>query len=605
MVKVQFGPDTINGFGTHLVAIGRSGPILIPWEVLREDIKFTQQTLLKQGGITVPAEENLRWGGLRLADQVCLASTNPVVISSVWGRDDPISLHERPHFKVLVDYKQLGYPDRELPIDYLGNPTMQMGRALAPIGTGSQGFRFGPNESGKTHYVEREVEALLAATRDGVDPLDPKTTVFVRLDIGEGRAPDLHEKDLIFDSYMESLLIFPFWGFGDFNSINNAEFSLGTAWRLAELGFDVIFTIESFWGLVLQYANVTGEKGFAAKGVPTEALRKAKDYLHAGTINGAGSLTALVTILIEGSLDQAQTRSAVVAQEIGLHNSTNKVAFMRLPQGSPRPWLAMSHTGTRRVDRMLDSERLALHLELVGDEAGTMPGRIRAKPDGTPRRGAEQLAYLRKLILDTGWDPKAWRVQWERDDRAGARQERDTAHQAVINAGSSLRGVTDKPGAVFAMAAVAGFTKDELLAQLFAALSGDERAAFFALLEKRGLLKGPAGAKPSDRLLLAAEALRGDQQAAEHLLEAIRICGLQPADLAESEAEDPVVKMMEISVLLKQLQQLRDQKVRGFNRKTAAKFVEAGRTPAEVLNHLLEGGDPKDLYRDTTEPEAD
>lgn len=598
MIKVQFGPDTINAFGTHQVAITPGGPIVFPWGVLREDIKLSPQSLRERGGIPIPATENARWGGLRLADQVCLASSaDPVEIASVWGHTEPDALRERPSFEQLVDYKKLGYADRELPIDYLGDPTMQIARAIAPTGTGCQGFRFGPNGSGKTYAMEREMAALLTATRDSVQPLSPGTTAYVRLDIGE-RPPDLNEKDLIFAPFMETLTIFPFWGFGDRNSINNAEFAQGTAQRLAELGYDVIFTIESFWGLVLQYANVTGEKGLAGKGVPTEALRKAKPFLQAGTlnVNGTGSLTTLVTILLEGDPDRAETRSGVVALEIGLNQATNRWGFTRMREGSARPWFLMSHTSTRRVDRMLRDERLALHLELVGDEAGITPGRIRVNPDGKSRRGADQLTYIRELIMQDGWDPNAWRVKWDADDKKQQKAELDESHQIVVNAGAQLRGVTDKAGAVLAMTAVAGFDNAEILAQLFAKLSAKEQAAFFALLEKRGLLKGPAEARPRDRLLLAAEALRGDPQATEALLEAIRTCGLQPDDLLGQQAEDPITAMMRISTFLKEIQRIRDQKVRGFGRSTAEKFVAAGRTPAEVLNHLLGGGNPKDLY---------
>lgn len=588
MTVVQFGPDKVRAFGQHIALQASSGMVLIPWAQLREDITFSN-TNLAATGLKIPREEASRWG-LRPGDQVILAPTDtePPEIDSVWGYTEPEILHQRPDFEAdLVDGKRMDYPSSELPIDYLGDPTntMRILRAVAPVGLGSQHFVYGPNESGKTWAMEQELRALLAATRDCVPPLNPQKTVFVRLDIGEGRAPDLAEKDKIFAPYMDGggLTIFPFWGFGKHNAVNNAHVAKLTAWRLTELGFDVIFSIESFWGLVLAYSGITGEGGMASKGVPTAALDEAKPFLLAGNVPSGGSLTAVATILIE----KGATRSSVVAQEVGLQNSTAKWAFMNQPRWVPRPWLSMSDSGTRKPELMFDEERLALHRELQH--------RSRTAKDGKTLGAQEQLENLMHLFSICPFDAKALFAYWEEQDQRAEEAEQDRAFNAFVQeGGSNLRGLVDKTEAVLGMMGVAGYDKAEAVKQLFAKLDSEQRAECLTLLEKAGLIDSADPEYILDQILqgerlhptvaleILSEHLRGQPGTEEALNKAYFACGLQaPAD--------PLEEMLTVSTLLERLTG------RSFKRSVAAELQEAGIEPAEVFERLYGGESPQDL----------
>lgn len=575
--------------------------VLIPPNWIHRTDRPTK-TILAEG---VPLDPTLveQWG-LRPGDLLGFEA-NPagMVIRFVNGLRTQVQAAARLDFMAdFVGKHRLQFPARELPIDLTGNVGMRMLRALAPMGLGSQLIIDGPASSGKTWTSQILAKALLTCAAQG-QVLTAENCAFVFLSVGE-RPPDVGKlKEMIGRTYGEGLGMDPvstasdpfpgvhrelYFGFSTEEAVLNARVALERARRLVEMGFHVLFFVDSIWGLVLTMGGALNgsTSGLAAAGVPREALKMVKDeYLFAGTVPDGGSLTLVITCLYEGP----KTSSETVLNEIGAPSATARWRHRLEPDTStPRPWIEIGAvTGTRELGYMFGEARMSLHLEL----------QRRSGLEGGP---AERLGYLRRLLADTPFEEKAIRAKWAREqqERAAATFNRavETLTRNGANALSQIADPFKAARTVLEMvkagrSGIAGLV--EALKWLFDALTADERAQFFALLEKNGLMpeKKTPVVPPDQAFLTAAETLRNSEvvDKAEVARKGLAKLGFTPEELIAAKATDPVEAMLGVA------DRLKAETNNGFGRKTAEALVTAGYQPDEVYQRLRAGASPKQL----------
>lgn len=526
-----------------------------------------------------------------------------LAINSVNGLKSPTASVNRPDFMAdFVGKHRLQFPARELPIDLTGNVGMRMLRTLAPMGLGSQLIIDGPASSGKTWTSQILAKALLTCAAQG-QVLTTENCAFVFLSVGE-RPPDVGKlKAMIGHTYGEGLGMDPvstvsdpfpgvhrelYFGFSTDEAVLNARVALERSRRLVEMGFHVLLFVDSIWGLVLAMGGALNgsASGLAAAGVPREALKMVKDeFLFAGTVPDGSSLTLIITCLYEGP----KTSSETVLNEIGAPSATARWRHRLEPDAStPRPWIEIGAvTGTRELGYMFGEARMSLHLEL----------QRRSGLEGGP---AERLAYLRRLFGDTAFDEKAIRAKWAREQQERAAAAFNRAVETLTrNGANALSQIADPLKAARTVLEMVKAGRSglsdlvEALKWIFDGLTADERAQFFALLEKNGLMpEKKAPQIPADQAFLAAaETLRNSEviDKAEVARKGLAKLGFTPEELIAAKATDPVEAMMGVA------DRLKAETSNGFGRKTAEALVTAGYQPDEVYQRLLSGASPKQL----------
>lgn len=575
------------GKGLVLTANGDS-PVIISPDDLRSGLMLSQ--LVAQRGIAIDPMNNTNWGVLRFGDEVIVEDDGRIVSVNGFAAE---TIRARPSF-IDDQVNRLEFPERELPIDFTGEVSLRELRAIAPVGLGAFLSIEGPAASGKTWTSQMLARSLLtAASQNAV--LSQEKTVFIFLAIGE-RPPDLSKlRDVVGvpveAGYLSSGEPFTdirrelYYGFRTEDATLNAQIALERARRLVELGYQVIFFIDSVWMLVLTLGGVVlnGSGGLAASGIPREALKFVKDnFFFTGQIPGGGSMTLVTTCLYEGP----KTSSETVINEIGAPNATARWHHLLLNGSEPRPWIDIGSfrsvvTKTREIGAMLRGDRLKAHEAVEVWMADMEPRR---------RRTA-----LRRFFATRPFDPADVLTRLKVEERSeGHRLGRDP-FQAIVNLAPELGKITDPKQAAQAVLVMLSnawkeMTKAEMVKRLIDALEPADRQKLGQLLKAIHLTEET----PLERLLAAATELRGQADVLAVVQQFLIAIGADPHQLMASIEGGPVEEILKISAKLGE----KENGGQSFGRATAQELVKAGYTPDQVFD-LLKGGrnSPKMLRR--------
>lgn len=524
----------------------------------------------------IPAIEVEKWK-VQYGDIVTYAlASDQIVIQSVNGRMQPGGY--RPNFqRDILGQTRFAHPVGEFPLDIQGKRSMRIKRALSPLGMGSFGIFSGPSKCGKTWLLRDTLESLLEITRQDL-VLKAEKTAFVVI-MARERDVDIRKMRMLLARY-EELEIHFFYGSELNTEAMNFLMAEQTTRRLIEEGKDVITTLDSVLGLVSSLGQILdpqGKQGFAGKAVSRAGLTYVRqNYLKSGVCPLGGSITLLVTMVIEGD-----SASKTVYEEIGGQAASSEDRLRTPAPGEERPIWDLGVSGTRETQDMFDTQRASLHAEI---QSRAYRQRNGDGEDDSRRKPGEAMAYLQKLFAGRPFDTKALAAVWAEEDEAAAKAEEQKDKAELLAAGDKLRNFPgNKAEAIMLMLARAGIAPwEQALMFLLKNLPEKIRLAFLALLTKEGLIGQSSTVEVSaeEVFLGAADRLRGRVDATETLLEAIRRMGIDPS-LLENGQDAAQALMDEVNPRLAAAGK-KELKI-----KIAARIADAGWPANLVLQRLL------------------
>ncbi len=211
--------------------------------------------------------------------------------------EDPNALASKPHFDELppalpVDRVAADAPDADL--------DLRLFNLIAPLGFGSRGLLVSPSRAGKTTFIQKTAEAVLADNPDAfvfVVLIDERPEELIDME-RRLRGPRCEVVGATFDETAA-------------RHVQVAEIALEKAKRMVEYGRDVVFFLDSLTRLTRAWNLETAAATLAppTPGVlePSALLRAKKYFGAARNVADGGSLTLVATARLDengGSDDQ-------------------------------------------------------------------------------------------------------------------------------------------------------------------------------------------------------------------------------------------------------------------------------------------------------------
>lgn len=476
---------------------------------------------------------------LRTADRVVVSSDDGRIVS-VNGLTDSAASASRPRYSELVNTPggRPQYPPQEWPLlDHSQELVVRALQLLAPIGPGSQAFLAGPYGTGKTRASRAAAEALLRIA------MGQGNMAFVVLQVGERRV-DVQPMEAILGQYTGQIPIYQFVSVlgetGPQATVNLCQVALETVKRLYEMGYHVVYVVDSLAGLATEGYIPTTPQGspLTRGGVSEYALTQIKRHV---AVAGYGGPERSVTGIYTALRGEPGSRAGGIFDEAGGPQSSTVWEFGNFA-GIDFPKIDLrSHS--REIERMLQSERLELHrrLEKIVNNVGATP------EDRNPVR---RLAELLRYAKTSGTFAQAyavWRTWWRDEKKPAAERRREVAQRLFEEAGAALAQMPNRAAAVFDLLKAAGIgERTEAVKLLVAALSEPEREQLTDLLRKDGLAPTAPTGDPLENFLAAADVLKnsgGDLHAA--VKQSLARMGLPLWLLMDqsSDPSDPVERM--------------------------------------------------------------
>lgn len=211
--------------------------------------------------------------------------------------EDPNALASKPHFDELTP----ALPVERVAVDAPGaDLDLRLFNLLAPLGFGGRGLLVSPPRAGKTTFIQKAAEAVLADRPDAfvfVVLIDERPEELIDME-RRLRGPRCEVVGATFDETAA-------------RHVQVAEIALEKAKRMVEYGRDVVFFLDSLTRLTRAWNLETAAATLAppTPGVlESSALLRAKKYFgSARNVDGGGSLTLVATARLDdggGSDDQ-------------------------------------------------------------------------------------------------------------------------------------------------------------------------------------------------------------------------------------------------------------------------------------------------------------
>ena len=203
--------------------------------------------------------------------------------------EDPNALASKPHFDELppalpVDRVAVDAPDADL--------DLRLFDLVAPLGFGSRGLLVSPSRAGKTTFIQKAAEAVLADNPDAfvfVVLIDERPEELIDME-RRLRGPRCEVVGATFDETAA-------------RHVQVAEIALEKAKRMVEYGRDVVFFLDSLTRLTRAWNVETAAATLAppTPGVlePSALLRAKKYFGSARNVDGGGSLTLVATARLD------------------------------------------------------------------------------------------------------------------------------------------------------------------------------------------------------------------------------------------------------------------------------------------------------------------
>ncbi|MBP3532035.1 MAG: transcription termination factor Rho [Thermoguttaceae bacterium] len=203
--------------------------------------------------------------------------------------EDPNALASKPHFDELTPALPTERVDRDAPGADLD---LRLFNLLAPLGLGGRGLLVSPPRAGKTTFIQKAAEAVLADNPDAfvfVVLIDERPEELIDME-RRLRGPRCEVVGATFDETAA-------------RHVQVAEIALEKAKRMVEYGRDVVFFLDSLtrltraWNLEVAAATLAPP----TPGVldPTALLRAKKYFGSARNVDGGGSLTLVATARLD------------------------------------------------------------------------------------------------------------------------------------------------------------------------------------------------------------------------------------------------------------------------------------------------------------------
>jgi transcription termination factor Rho len=238
--------------------------------------------------------------------------------------------------------------DRFVLEDGNGDLTLRVIDLVAPLGKGQRCLVVAPPRSGKTVMLEKIAERISEGYKDTellvllVNERPEEATHFKRL-IKRGR---------VYVSTADE---------PNRRHVHICEMVGARARRLAELGKDVFLIVDSLTRIGRAYnAETSGGGRTLSGGLDARAMERPKAFFGAArNVEGGGSLTIVATALIE----TGSRMDEVIFEEFKGTGNMELVLDRSLADRRTFPAIDLEKTGTRREERLLDSQTLAaVHL---------------------------------------------------------------------------------------------------------------------------------------------------------------------------------------------------------------------------------------------------
>lgn len=203
--------------------------------------------------------------------------------------EDPNALASKPHFDELTPALPTERVDRDAPGADLD---LRLFNLLAPLGLGSRGLLVSPPRAGKTTFIQKAAEAVLADNPDAfvfVVLIDERPEELIDME-RRLRGPRCEVVGATFDETAA-------------RHVQVAEIALEKAKRMVEYGRDVVFFLDSLTRLIrawnLEVAAATLAPPTPGVLDPTALLRAKKYFGSARNVDGGGSLTLVATTRLD------------------------------------------------------------------------------------------------------------------------------------------------------------------------------------------------------------------------------------------------------------------------------------------------------------------
>ena len=203
--------------------------------------------------------------------------------------EDPNALATKPRFDDLTPALPTERVDRDAPGADLD---LRLFNLLAPLGLGSRGLLVSPSRAGKTTFIQKAAEAVLADNPDAfvfVVLIDERPEELIDME-RRLRGPRCEVVGSTFDETSA-------------RHVQVAEIALEKAKRMVEYGRDVVFFLDSLTRLTRAW-NLESAAATLAPPTPgvldPSALLRAKKYFGAArNVDGDGSLTLVATARLD------------------------------------------------------------------------------------------------------------------------------------------------------------------------------------------------------------------------------------------------------------------------------------------------------------------
>ena len=203
--------------------------------------------------------------------------------------EDPNALATKPRFDELTPALPTERVDRDAPGADLD---LRLFNLLAPLGLGSRGLLVSPSRAGKTTFIQKAAEAVLADNPDAfvfVVLIDERPEELIDME-RRLRGPRCEVVGATFDETAA-------------RHVQVAEIALEKAKRMVEYGRDVVFFLDSLTRLTRAW-NLESAAATLAPPTPgvlePSALLRAKKYFGAArNVDGDGSLTLVATARLD------------------------------------------------------------------------------------------------------------------------------------------------------------------------------------------------------------------------------------------------------------------------------------------------------------------
>ena len=271
-------------------------------------------------------------------------------VGAVNGKD-PEEAKERDHFPGLTPL----YPEKQMQLETTtGRIASRMLDLICPIGFGQRGLIVAPPKAGKT--------SLLKEIANGITTNYPEAELIILL------IDERPEEVTDIERTVDAEVVFSTFDQTPEHHIKVSELVLERALRLVEDGRDVIVLLDSITRLARAYNLTIPPSGRTLSGGidPAAFYRPKRFFGSARNIEGGGSLTILVTALVE----TGRRMDDVIYEEFKGTGNAEVHLSRELAERRVFPAIDVKRSGTRKEEILLEPHVL----EAVWKVRNTMKG---------------------------------------------------------------------------------------------------------------------------------------------------------------------------------------------------------------------------------------